>query len=269
MKKYYILLAFYESYLPSALSLHAQIKASIGETQLIVVDNSHNKNLKDLYPTLLVIKGDNRVSEFSGWQSAVKYIQSKDSIDSDDLFIFANDTANRHRFFTFVDRLLFSTTLKKACMDGSRYMVGEVVRSKTTLGIDGCLFNKWMSTYLFAISGSLLKTLKTDLTLGVISDDYVSAITPSAINFTSRISSSLSNHINNWLFPNAKGKGWYNVKRSSAEEKARKSLAIICEKKLSALAINNDFTLYDIYETKVARRYKKTCNKWYRRTSKR
>lgn len=264
-KKYYILLAYYKSYFPSALALYQKFRNSIDGLQLVVVDNSEDQFISEDYPFLTVVKGDNSVLEFSGWQSAIERIFVGEDVSDEDLFIFANDTISKHRYFTFIDRMLFVGTLKKADKGEIRHVIGEVNLSKKALGIDGCSFNKWISTYLFAVPGLFLKEINKDLTFGVTSKKYISEVTQENIEYTDFVSSALSSHINDWLFPKKGSRGWYNSSRSPAHKKAMKSLSILCEKKLSAVALERNFKIYDIYEAKLARKYRRKSNRLFRR----
>lgn len=259
--QYYILLCYYPEYFKKALGLYRKMLKAFPELQLFIIDNSVEKVICKEHPNLMILEGDNTLGEFSGWQKAIDQIMLNKLVNSNDTFIFANDTANTHRCFTFIDHWLFRRAIKNNQVNS---LVGEINSSKKYFTIKGVNFNQWASTYLFSLSGAyFLKNngciIPTDIILPIV--DKVEA---GKIIFSHQIDNVLSQHINTWLFPSKAKKGWYASTTASAELVRHKATMIVLEKALSWKAQCLGFTVVSLYNSSLKKKYKKRMNKIYR-----
>lgn len=233
---------------------------------VIVENNSASKYKYITKGSVTHIKGDNRLSEFSGWQRGIDYISKNNVILKDDIFLFGNDTFNEHRFFSIIDSLLFKLMLSKLKVD-EPIIIGEKCRAGGSFTLDGVGFNAWVSTYLFLANSAVVKSLNDTIISG---DQYIEKLTDDHIYFDKeRVCSNLSEHINSWLRPKDQEQhSWYKSYSNDLGLISRKAEAILNEKRLAAMAVNSKGKLYGVYDSIIASCLKRIGNSIYSRRKK-
>lgn len=265
VKKYYLLLSYYPDKLEQSLALFARLDRIIGELQLVIIDNSLDRSVKGKYPSLTVVNGDNTLWEFSGWNCGIDWLRSNVPLAPHTPIIFANDTVTSHRLFTYLDCLIFSRALSRQGRQGGSFLLGDLNHSKEELSLGGTSFDRWVSTYLFATTAEFIEHCNYNLTLDVSQDTYIDSADSRSIAFADTVSEVLAQHINRWLFPEQGTRGWYNAGRSTPEKKVQKSLAILCEKKLSVRALETDVRIASVYSGTAQKHYRKMARSIFKR----
>lgn len=229
---YLVLLCYYESYFKNAIEEFGALASDLGrEYRLVVVNNG--SFVIDAGPAFAVIEGDNTNWEFTGWDCG---LGSLGSIGESDYFIFANDTFNRHRSWTLQNRAEFVSAFSLMLEDQRAGICGQIHRAKDGFSIEGRRVSMWVSTYLFGMSGRVLKANNFRLSL---SEEQlfrlVPGVTERRVVWGAGVNEALRSHIDKWVFPVVGGGGWYKADVATPSEKCRKVKAILNEKFLSAL----------------------------------
>lgn len=261
--QYYLLLCYYPKYFNKALALYNECLKKFPSLHLFVVDNSPGLAIKDLHPELDILNGDNSFGEFSGWQVAINAITESKSLEVNDFFILANDTANTHRYFTTIDRWLFLKSFSKA--KETNAIAGEINNSKTSLRLNNTEFNQWVSTYFFCIPGQYLIQNKNSIIPCNLTHPLVLDAKPDKIIFAQQVDQSISQHINAWLFPSSIKKGWHSNRLASTEQLKHKATMIILEKSITWQAEHLKIKIISVYGSKLKKKYKRKMNRLYRR----
>lgn len=267
IRTYYVLLCYYPDYFSEALELVERFKKSFRDIQLYIVDNSVGCVIKKGYPSLPILVGDNSAGEFSGWQIALNEIHGRFGINDRDKFIFANDTATRHRYFKNVDFFLFLWAFKKSFRCGG--IAGEVNCSKEPLALHGQQAQCWVSTYLFSLTGRYFNQNQQQLMPSNIPYPVAKDVADTGLVFDSSIDSSFSKHVNEWLFPEAGHKGWYLSKGATPAQLIHKANMIYLEKSLSLFICRIGGSIIPVYSFKLARRYRRKMDRAYDRAKRR
>lgn len=264
-KKYYLLLSYYPEKLERSLALFARLNRIIGELQLVVIDNSHDRSVKRRHPSLNVVDGDNSLWEFSGWSCGVNWIRRDSELAPQDVMVFANDTATSHRLFSYLDCLIFARALIRQVRQGGSFLLGDTNYSREELSLGGIAFDAWVSTYLFATTAEFIERCNYSLTLDVSEIGYIRSVDSRSITFADTVSEVLARHVNHWLFPAHGTRGWYNADRSTPQKKVQKSLAILCEKKLSVKAQESGVRIASIYSGALQKHYRKMARSIFKK----
>lgn len=229
---YLVLLSYYEHYWKDAICELGALASDLDcEYRLVVVNNGSFVIQESLGYT--VVQGDNRNGEFTGWDCGLK---SFDGLCEGDYFIFANDTFNHHRRWTVQSRAEFVRGFRLMRRNERVGMCGQVHRAKMRFSIDDLRLTVWVSTYLFGVSGKILKANGYRLSL---SEEQllrlVHNVTEDRVVWGDGVSGGLRTHIDQWLFPVVARRGWYRAGVASPSEKCKKVRAILNEKFISAL----------------------------------
>ncbi|WP_111977886.1 hypothetical protein [Algibacillus agarilyticus] len=261
---YGVLLCFYEDKVDQAIKEFENLISSFnGEATLIIINNSNvNVNIENCHIKFKLIEGDNENWEFSGWQKGQKYILNNFNINKNDLFIFANDTFNSHRNFTFIDRHLFIKAAKKINIKTQKIILGEqnhIHNSEQSFMLFDKVKNGWVSTYLFAVNYNYISNCNIDM-----GDEKREKLYYQNVPYLgAHISKNLFDYIINFLTSNKKGEGWYGKsKLSSNPEIFRKKYASIINEK--SLSINAD-CIIDVYNSRLAKFYQFFNRQYYAR----
>jgi hypothetical protein len=121
---------------------------------LVVVDNADQAPVGQL-GDVPVIAGDNRLREFSGWDSGVAWLQRTAGLDEGDWILFANDTVCRQAHLRWL-------TLGRARQVIRRLVDGNATSGPSTAGPVvpcpmgevrgfGTPFNEFVATFFFAL----------------------------------------------------------------------------------------------------------------------
>ncbi len=240
MKIYGILVVYYEKYYEkSILEFQKLLRCISDRYELIIVSNNKSISLKGF----IFHYCENEKSEFSAWDYGISKINN---IDKDDILILANDTFCQHRPWGGVERNLFSKTFSRNLRKNFSGIAGHINSYNHPYEIIGFSSNRWVSTYLFSLSGDAVIFLKNRLTL--TENQLINIfknVDGNNIYWGSAVNNVFKYNIANWLSPDNKN-GWYK-KNISDEEKKTKLSAISNELYLSAVLISNGFEVKDIF----------------------
>lgn len=262
---YGILVCYYEKYKVKAIDDFLKLLSEIRDDfSLIVVNNNHSllpyENVK-----VIEIDGSNVGGEFSAWDEGLSFIKNKHhEFKDDDLFIFANDTFNHHRFFSFIDKYYFKKAIFTALNEPHPVLVGEVNSFGESFTIDGVRANGWVSTYLFSVN---LHFLQAAAPFNMDDECFfclVKNITTKEVVFTDLVSKNIDLHLNGWLFPSRRKHQWYGSKNASLELLKFKIKAIMNEKRLSVNLVKCKGEMKSVYQKGFASLYLKARNFTYR-----
>ena len=242
-------LSYYGDYFESSLNEFLLIlNSTVGDYCCLVIDNG---NLSDVHIGLaksngcIVISGDNRLAEFSGWQKALDYIKSnyKFELGHLDSFVFANDTFNQHRNWNLKKRLgVIAGILECQKLRTVPTLIGHVDRNKELFSISGLPCQYWVSTFLFITNFEFINRIEWELALTDEKlKEYYSKVDDSGIHWKSNISKSLQSHLSQWLFPeHDRLNSWYGASTKTPSQKEFKLTAILNEKYLSARCVSEN-----------------------------
>ncbi|NBA98228.1 hypothetical protein [Pseudomonas sp. R5(2019)] len=255
MKIYAIFLSFYKDYEESGINEFTSLVESLGlEYELFIVSNRIDNSLSQNN----FILGDNSNWEFSGWDKGIAKISS---FADEDIFIFCNDTFCFHRQWGVAERRRFLKAFTRLINSGEQGMSGEVNNVNKTFNLFGHSTDRWISTYLFAMTGGLLKKNKNKLSLpesqlenAVISADQDKAVWGVGVCET------LTAHIQDWLYPDSINSGWYKAKDAPPAIKLRKAKTILNEKYLSAFCTSFNGMLFPANSNLLFRAFKRLQN---------
>lgn len=258
-----VLLSFYPENLDKSLGILIKLNSCFEGRKLIIVVNN-NGPLKELRKTedIVQIEGDNRFWEFSGWDKAIEYISQRNIITDDSKIVFANDTIGAHRFFTLLDIIAYYKAIK-VMPKNMPCMIGELNTFNENFSIDSIQADSWISTYLFAVNTKFLQNIRRTVSV----ENFGIELIRSEKNINGifnligvEVSKNLLYHINNWLFPKKKYYGWYGAEKIRLGDDILlygKLRSILNEKKLSAICVNSDGILIDVYSGKIISLYLK------------
>lgn len=263
-----VMLSYYPHYLDAALTEFIAILSSISHNyKVIVVNNNPDGNsLKLVDDHVVVIDGDNSSWEFSGWHVGLKYIKQTEHFSNANCIIFANDTLNKHRIFSFVDRKLFVNSIKsmpktRPAICGELNAIGA---NPESFSIYMAKANGWISSYLYALNRPMLLRLD-QFDMKSEFDRALLKYNQHGFQFDSLlVSQNLSDYIRDWLFPDVARHGWYGSSRIAAgnvELLKNKLRAILNEKFLSANCVASGGVLVDVYAGRAAKLYQYVMRK--------
>jgi hypothetical protein len=241
-----ILLVFYPQYYDNAVSRFNRIlkKISPNDFRLIIVNNNPEElNCKQIDGK--IIKGINRKSEFFGWDLGLRYANEEGLIDSNTVFVLANDTFAEHRFYFRLDEFLFVSESRKIREYSCPVMIGEINNMDNYYEIRGMRSQGWVSTYLFAFNYNLFNKLGSILLEEKKGEQSLYYIDKGYIYWSKNISINLQDHISKWLKLT-----WYN-RQSLVNNDDRlkwKTYSILNEKYISALCCKYGGLLIDPYQ---------------------
>lgn len=251
-----ILVVYYPEYFSKAvLELKRMFRNK--NMEIIIVDNKgFSLNQEHL------VTGSNLFGEFSGWDEGYSYACSNIAIDyNNDMFIFANDTFCNHRYFTFIDRLLYKKALNKLKCEPS-FIFGELNTIKENFSINNMSMDNWLSSYFFCIHSKNVDKILPFCRSKFINSNEILCDVSSELVEVSFFSNNLNRHLSNWLFPKGNS-GWYGAAKHP-EKLQFKLIAIVNEKLLSYQIINNKLKLKNVYEGRLFRIYNSIRNKLFK-----
>ncbi len=230
MKIYAIFLSYYEKYQATGIEKFTQLLNTLDyPSSLIVVSNGAEFKLNNINS----IPGNNTNWEFSGWDKGLEKISN---FNDDDIFIFCNDTFCFHREWGAREQNRFSKAFLKLLDSNAQGICGEVNSVNQNFQIFGHNTDHWVSTYLFALTGGILR--KNNYRLSIPEKTLEMALVTAdehRVTWGCGVSPNLTMHIQNWLYPAKIDSGWYNAQAAAPALKLRKAKTILNEKYLSAL----------------------------------
>jgi hypothetical protein len=261
---YGILIGFYPEYQRKAINKFCKlIAASNSDHKIIYVNNNPFPPSQKIPGVDLLLPGDNRVWEFSGWDVALHHLRENSKIGSDDTFVFANDTFCHHHFFTTIDRLAFHATIQRHKSERTPWIIGEINGSGIPFSILDMPFSFWASTYLFAANVAFLNAIDWRVALKESElSSVINGIVDDKIIWGEKISCELQIYLQEWLFPTHPNTGWYKAKDNSL--KIGKIRAILNEKYLSARLFCAGGAIKPIYNSPLLKLYFRAKHKLFR-----
>lgn len=262
-RTFLVVLVYYKEKAQLVIDHFVKNAQRYGINETLIVNNNYTMASDERY-----IKGDNTLSEFSGWEVA-RDMLIKNGLREEDIVIFANDTVLKHRLWTLVDDYAFTKGIKKLrAVTGIPAVCGEVLKaSDSQYSINGLNINVWVSTYFFAVNGFFLLNSELHYKAELLSG-FVKEYSVSSIVFDSSISESLSNHINSWLYPADGAHGWYKSKEVNQPEVfLNKAFAILNEKRLAARCLDMGGEVISVYENYFLGKYKSLSRRLFSKFS--
>lgn len=264
---YAVLVCYYDKYKKNSIVEFYKILSGIGHSfRVIIVNNNPNLEKYNTSYDVIEISGSNTGWEFSAWDEGVKYIKDNyGPLSKDDFFVFANDTFNHHRYFSFVDRSLFKNQIKANLHNHHPVMLGEVNSFDKEFSLGSQKGSCWISTYLFFTNSKFVDKIKP-FDMGL--DYFLSMckeVTDERIIFSHEVSENISTHLNGWLYPVSTKKGWYGGKKSNVELLSNKLKAILNEKNLSLRCVYYKGEIIDVYSHLIPSLYLRIRDLLYRR----
>lgn len=249
---YGVMLLFYPAYQVRAIKRFESILKKIDpDFRLLLVVNNDSINCDSLSGYNYIL-GDNSNWEFSGWESALKYLSPIDDTSS---VIFSNDTFCHHNLWGVYEINKFSQTFKRLYKKNRRLpspvLSGSTQTFKEVFSIFGSESDLWVSTYLFLTTGALLNKLKLKMSLS--SDEVEKIINigdDGIVSFSTEISDNLGVHIIDWMYPPENSDGWYNHSDVDALHKKKKIVSILNEKYLSINCIKCGGSIVEVFTIK-------------------
>lgn len=253
-----IYLAYYESYGVAGVDKFKRFLDGLdAQAELIVACNGPIFDILRDYPAR-VIRGNNVLREFSGWESGLNYARSS-FIDLDKyLLIFANDTFCHHNNFGKISQYAFARSFKQLMkLPSVSGLAGEVWKFGDVYGVDGYTADRWVSTYLFAISGEDMEKMESIYPHPPIERFYIA--NADQLSFSKCLTSNLINHLNSWLTGggNSSWKNHAGVETSGLDRLRGKASSIICEMYLSAKVLAIGGVLIDVFENRWIRQLRR------------
>jgi hypothetical protein len=241
-KVYGILVVYYDEYFDKSVSQFRKILERVSEDNELIIITNQGEGGNALSPNILL--GTNSAWEFSAWDEAVEYVKSKYVLKPKDVFILANDTFCHHRIFNSLTSFLFVSEFKNLFQRNER-IVGELCTINEKFNIDNHVCSGWLSTYLFGCSFNVLEKL---LPLNSATNDSFTIIQSECRIEIPTFSLNIIKHLENWVFPQTAGTGWYKSKEEVGELILKMKIrAIFNEKMLSKNASANNVEIVDVY----------------------
>ena len=253
-----ILLQYYEPYLHRAVAeFDALLRSLPGRHSIVLVCNGRSAEALSI-SGIEVIAGDNSLHEFSGWEAGLTHCRANRLLEESDLVVFANDTFCHHNHFGPVTRTAFRHALRNLLQAPSTpAMAGEVHRLGTPYLIDGLECDRWVATYLFGMSRGLLQRTPRLTPTAPMAAFYRDCADELA--FSERVSPNLARHIERWLTGSGRTRwrGAGTTESHSLTNLRGKANSILCEKHLTAQALNQGAALLDVFASTHLRRLRR------------
>ncbi|HCB1497649.1 hypothetical protein DET57_11377 [Klebsiella oxytoca] len=249
---YGIILLYYEKYADKSIKEFDDLLKKIDpNSKLIAISNSDSI----LASSCHLISGDNQNWEFSGWDVGLSSI---DKLNDSDVVIFCNDTFCHHNPWDDKIKKKFTRVFSRLINENSRApflgIAGTTDCAWKEFSIDDKKFCNWISSYLFLMTGSLLKKMNGSICIDENRlDKYIHKDESDQIIWNPSISQELQRHLTQWIFGQDKDSGWYNKNNISPEKKIRKIKTILNEKYLTAIC---NYYHGKVIEVKLAKRIK-------------
>jgi hypothetical protein len=248
-----IIACYYPAYFEQAIKNLERLLTSIKPEFQIIVINNNDQPIK--HKGLNVVKGSNQCWEFSAWDEGIEFMTNNYSDFTQSTFVFLNDTFFTHRVFTFLDFYLFKKSIQKVVLKKCDFS-GEVNSFGETFYVNTLGANKWVSTYLFALQASKLKTIGKFCKFDQ-QNSNLQVNTESKKITIDECSENLLVHLEKWFFPKNPKLGWY--KNSSNPDNnvflKQKITAVLNEKLLSIHAVNAKLEFDNVYGNQLAKIY--------------
>lgn len=207
---------------------------------ILVMNQDLRSDLPPLNDNMLVVKGDNRTREFSGWNVGLAEARRLGWLAVGQAVVLANDSFCHHNRFGPITRFAFRRALRRMTVHPEQpTMVGEIHGGDTLLELNNVRFRTWISTYLFAVNEPLLSVLGDSVTPDIDPHRLVPGGASEGQFFSAEIPANTRRRLAQWLFGESGRPQWYGARAldpMSAPGLAGKARSIVCEWNLSAHA---------------------------------
>lgn len=249
MKLVGVLVCYYPDYKAKAISKIKSILDMTCKQNLLIVVNNNPLLEKNSDGVGLEVVGSNTNWEFSGWDEGISYLE-KIITSEDPIVVLANDTFCHHHHFGKLMTLKYCISVKMQISSKRRYMLGFTNELRIASRLANKELKKWVSSYLFSIRYSDLKTISPLTEVNelnfkkyfLFSDEKVVPLNSDKV---------FLEHINKWLFPSDNTHGWYKSKCRKVNRNLifKKSIAIFNEKLMSLRCEQSGIEIKDVNET--------------------
>ena len=215
----------------------------------VIVDNSHSLDVGGE----MVLKGSNRIMDFSGYLEGSQYL---DSVSSQSTYtIFMNDSVDAHRFFWMSLVFCINHTIRelKALKGKGACLIGESSPLKFHSVIHGKSISSCFSSYLFFaksdFSSQFLKKY-----VNIVDEDtrFIDGLIVSASN---KVSDSYLGNLNGYLGLSREGAlgRWRHQKSNDTAVLLVKAKSLILERMLPSYAVNSGGEFKCFYQLRLPR----------------
>lgn len=254
-----IIVVYYAAYLDSALNEFSNLLERLSDDSMMIVVSTNEKlKITNKPRNSIFIYGNNSLREFSGWESGLAYCRINGLVEGSRLVVFANDTFCHHNKYGLLTRLRFVSVFKRASRNAEfPILAGEIHGFGHQFTICGVTSSVWVCTYLFALTGELIKRME-----GILPKDNLTSVTfgHTQESFISgNLSSNLASHICSWLLGDGPTK-WYGKKNITPENRdslVGKAKSILCEKYLTAGALAAGATIISVFRNPLYRQLRR------------
>ena len=256
-----ILLVYYPEYFARALARFRRLLTKLDRNALLVVVNNGPLLPSSVYAQdLTILEGDNALREFSGWRVGIAHCRNEFAVDDNTLFILANDTFCHHNKFGPITEAAFVRAFRKIKQCKQRFAIGgEVNGGVTEMSILGQSFQKWVSTYLFAITSPLLAALD-DLAVPCDMDTFFGSPDSATGFLTGPLNAALRRHVEHWLFDTSGTNRWYGagaLTPSTWRSYVGKAKSILFEMYLSASCARKQALIISVFHVPILRQLRR------------
>lgn len=166
MKYYIVYVQFTARYEKAGLSRINRLIRALnvsGDSAVVIVENDFDSDLNlncRLFHYQFKVRGSNSILDFSGYEEGLAFIKRNFVIESNDCFIFLNDTFFRARYFDGLFRRQFIRKIRESITFESPYFIGYKDKNKDKeCYIGEFLFLEHFSTFFFVLNYAALEKL--------------------------------------------------------------------------------------------------------------
>jgi len=229
---------------------------NISYYQIIIVDNSKtDSNINLIDTNTIIIKGDNKNREFSGWDKGFDYLSEKIKPSLDDIVIIANDTFHRNYGKEYLKLFKKSKIIKTIKKNGLAGYYDEYPKAIELFDIK----MKWWlrSSILIGSYKTFCDLIPLSLPFSfekIFSDDI-----NDFFNKEAQLSDRYKSYIKGWLLKNYDGCGKFNeawhsqqtLNKYNFNSMKEKAASIISEHYLSGRAQKKKIYIYRINKKNI------------------
>jgi hypothetical protein len=260
-----IFLSYYEKYAISSLERFYKFLTALHPEAIVLVVCNGPSAINFRRERVIFVTGRNELREFSGWDAGIDYARSRGLLLDSRPIIFANDTFCQHNKFGPITRHAFMKAFRQVIRPTSGLRIaGEAWSIGAPFRVDRFIASQWIATYLFAISGDLMRQIGALSPPPPMSRFYAAG--EDVFDFSDQLSTNLAMHIKSWLRGDS-GATWKNHAGADSQELASlrgKANSIISEKYVSALVVSMGGQIDDVFERPLVRRLRRLETLWSR-----
>lgn len=166
----------------------------------IIVDNALDSGYVDKKSaTCFLIGGDNRCSEFSGWDHGVSFIKQQFNLSDSTVVMFANDTIMTRSYTSGPSYLDVFDAPILAGRDVTQSAIGYVDDFPRLVKLNGIKYNSWIRSNIFCLPLSIVNVV-SPLTVSFSMEQVFSSDINQFWSSSELISDNWKAYISSWLF---------------------------------------------------------------------